>query len=112
MRFDGIVVGVAAFLLIGLFHPLVIRCEYYFSKNIWPAFLLAGAALLVPAFCAGSEAVRAVFAVAAFTCFWSIRELFQQEKRVERGWFPENPNRKKKGGPGKDRDVENKGAVK
>jgi len=25
---------------------------------------------------------------------WSIHELFEQEKRVERGWFPKNPNRK------------------
>jgi len=29
----------------------------------------------------------------AFSCFWSIWELFQQEKRVVRGWFPENPKR-------------------
>ena len=30
----------------------------------------------------------------AFSSFWSILELFQQEKRVERGWFPKNPKRK------------------
>ena len=29
----------------------------------------------------------------AFSCFWSIHEMFQQERRVLRGWFPENPKR-------------------
>ena len=27
-------------------------------------------------------------------CLWSIRELKEQAKRVERGWFPKNPKRK------------------
>ena len=29
----------------------------------------------------------------AFCCFWGILEMFLQEKRVLRGWFPENPKR-------------------
>ena len=29
-----------------------------------------------------------IFAVFAASSLWSIRELFQQEKRVEKGWFP------------------------
>ena len=28
---SGILIGLASFLLIGLFHPIVIKCEYYFS---------------------------------------------------------------------------------
>ncbi|MCR5759707.1 MAG: DUF4491 family protein [Bacteroidales bacterium] len=28
-----------------------------------------------------------------FSCFWGILEMHQQEKRVLRGWFPENPKR-------------------
>ena len=31
--------------------------------------------------------------VIGFSCFWSIVELKQQTKRVERGWFPKNPRR-------------------
>ena len=27
-------------------------------------------------------------------CLWSIRELKEQAKRVEHGWFPKNPKRK------------------
>ncbi|OYP40493.1 hypothetical protein CG709_05125 [Lachnotalea glycerini] len=29
-----------------------------------------------------------------FSCFWSVQELVEQEKRVEKGWFPKNPKRK------------------
>ncbi|MBO6095755.1 MAG: DUF4491 family protein [Bacteroidales bacterium] len=29
----------------------------------------------------------------AFSCFWAIHEMFLREKRVLRGWFPENPKR-------------------
>ncbi|MBP5571706.1 MAG: DUF4491 family protein [Bacteroidales bacterium] len=29
----------------------------------------------------------------AFSCFWGILEMFQQERRVVKGWFPENPKR-------------------
>ena len=29
----------------------------------------------------------------AFCCLWGIHKMFPQEKRVLRGWFPENPNR-------------------
>jgi hypothetical protein len=29
-----------------------------------------------------------MFGLIAFCSFWSIKELFQQKKRVERGWFP------------------------
>ena len=34
---------------------------------------------------------KKVKGVTAFSCFWSILELFQQKKRVEKGWFPANP---------------------
>jgi len=35
-----------------------------------------------------------IFGAAAFSLFWGIHELFQQERRVLKGWFPENPKRK------------------
>ena len=36
----------------------------------------------------------ALLGVFAFSCFWSIIEVFEQEKRVKKGWFPKNPKRK------------------
>jgi len=38
--------------------------------------------------------VSAILATLGFSLLWSIHELFQQRKRVEKGWFPKNPNRK------------------
>ena len=90
----GIVIGLATFLIIGLFHPLVIRGEYHFGVRIWWVFLVMGLAAV-----AGSIAVRHVLwstllAVWGASSLWSIGELFEQRKRVARGWFPKNPARK------------------
>ena len=42
MNFQGIIIGVMAFLIIGVFHPIVIASEYYVGKKIWPLFLIVG----------------------------------------------------------------------
>ena len=88
---DGVIIGGISFALIGLFHPIVIWSEYHFSSRCWPAFLLAGLALL-----AGSVLVRqtAALGVAGMSCLWSILELKEQEKRVARGWFPKKERKK------------------
>lgn len=91
MNFEGIILGLATFLLIGIFHPIVIKSEYHFGVQCWPAFLLAGLAG-----CAGSLFVDNTYAsvllgVFSFSCFWSILELFEQRKRVKKGWFPKKP---------------------
>ena len=62
MYFTGIIIALSTFLIIGIFHPIVVKTEYYFGTRFW--FVL-GASLL-----------------------WSIGELFEQKKRVEKGWFP------------------------
>ena len=95
MNFQGIILGLSAFICIGIFHPIVIKSEYHFGVRCWPVFLIVG--LLC---CAASLFVENVYAsvilgVFAFSCFWSILELFQQRERVRKGWFPKNPKRKK-----------------
>ena len=42
MTFGGIILGVSVFLIIGLFHPIVIKAEYCFGKGCWWVFALAG----------------------------------------------------------------------
>lgn len=95
MNWNGIIIGIASFLCIGVFHPIVIKTEYHFSKKVWPVFLIAGIILCAISIFVESDVISAVVAVAAFSCWWSILELYEQEKRVERGWFPKNPNRGK-----------------
>ena len=90
----GIVIGVATFLIIGIFHPLVIKGEYRFGVKIWWLFLVMGIAAVI-----GSIAVRHILwstllAVWGASSLWSIGELFEQRKRVAKGWFPKNPGRK------------------
>lgn len=95
MNLNGILLGAAAFLSIGIFHPIVIKAEYHFGKECWWVFALVGVAFLVISCIIESTVLSAILGVVGFSCLWSIFELFQQEKRVQKGWFPENPKRKK-----------------
>ncbi len=89
---DGLLIALFVFLAIGLFHPIVIKCEYYFSAKIWPVFLIFGLIfVLASLFTEGNISIMC--GVLGATCFWSIQELKQQTKRVEKGWFPKNPKR-------------------
>ena len=40
MNFEGPLIGLATFLIIGVFHPIVIKTEYYFGTRPWWIFLL------------------------------------------------------------------------
>ena len=42
MYFTGIIIAISTFLIIGLFHPIVIKTEYYFGTKPWWIWLLAG----------------------------------------------------------------------
>ena len=37
--------------------------------------------------------VSSLLGVFAFSSFWTIKEVFEQEERVKKGWFPKNPKR-------------------
>jgi hypothetical protein len=92
----GLTIGIATFLIIGLFHPIVIKAEYYFGTKCWWFFLLSGLVFIVLSIIIKELIISTIMGVIAFSCFWSILELFQQAKRVEKGWFPANPKRVKK----------------
>ncbi len=94
MNFSGIIIGVATFLIIGLFHPLVIKAEYYIGVRSWWLFLLLGILSAVASLMVANLILSILLGVVAFSAFWSIGEVFQQKKRVEKGWFPSNPKKK------------------
>lgn len=91
MTLAGPIIGLATFAVIGLFHPVVIKTEYHFGTRPWPIFLLFGIACIVAALFVESTVGSAVLAVIGFSSLWSILELFEQRKRVEKGWFPKGP---------------------
>lgn len=91
MTFNGIIIGIAAFIIIGLFHPIVIKCEYYFTYKIWPVFLIVGVIAIIASCFIKQVVITAVMAIFGCTCLWSIIELKEQKERVKKGWFPANP---------------------
>ena len=91
----GLAIGLATFLIIGIFHPLVIKGEYYFGVRIWWAFLVVGVAAGAASVLLQGLFAQIVAGVVAFSSLWGIGEVFHQKKRVEKGWFPKNPKRKK-----------------
>ncbi|MBO7160076.1 MAG: DUF4491 family protein [Paludibacteraceae bacterium] len=94
MNITGLIVGLVTFLVIGLFHPLVIKAEYYWGIKSWWLFLIIGIAFMVGSMCVADLILSIILGVVAFSSFWSILEIFQQHKRVEKGWFPKGPGHK------------------
>ncbi len=92
----GLMLGICTFLIIGIFHPIVIKVEYYYGTRSWWFFLILGILGIIACIWVSDLFWSSLLGVIAFSCFWSIHEIFQQEERVRKGWFPKNPNRKYK----------------
>ena len=54
LNFNGLLLAVCTFLIIGICHPIVIKTEYYFGTRPWIVFLLIGLGCLVAALFIGS----------------------------------------------------------
>jgi hypothetical protein len=92
---EGIIIGLVTFLIIGLFHPVVVKAEYYWGTRCWWIFLLLGIVGITFSIIIANILIAAFCGVFAFSSFWTIKELFEQKKRVEKGWFPENRSKHK-----------------
>ncbi|MBR2456277.1 MAG: DUF4491 family protein [Bacteroidaceae bacterium] len=90
----GVVIGISTFLIIGLFHPIVIKAEYYWGTRCWWIFLLLGILTLAGSVWVDDLLISSLLGVFSFSSFWTIKEVFDQRKRVLKGWFPMNPKRK------------------
>ena len=90
---QGLVIGICTFLIIGMFHPIVVKAEYYWSTRCGWLFLFLGIAGVISSLCLENVVISSLLGVFAFSSFWSIKEIFEQEKRVQKGWFPKNPKR-------------------
>ena len=85
----GVAIGVLTFLIIGLFHPLVIKGEYYFGVRCWWVFLIMGIVAIAVSVTVTDIFWSTLSAVWGASSLWGIGELFEQRKRVRKGWFPE-----------------------
>lgn len=93
MFFTGLIIAFGTFLIIGVFHPIVIKTEYYFGTGPWQVFLVLGIGAIIASLCIAQVILSSLLGVIGASCLWSIGELFEQKKRVDKGWFPKNKNR-------------------
>jgi hypothetical protein len=96
MYFEGLIIAVVTFLIIGAFHPIVIKSEYYWGVKCWPVFALVGAILLGISLFVQNVLLAAIIGITGCSSLWSVLEIFEQRERVRKGWFPMNPKRKNK----------------
>lgn len=94
LYFTGIIIAVCVFLIIGIFHPIVIKTEYYTGTKYWWVFLVCGIISIISALFVENTVISSILGVLGASFLWSIGELFEQKERVKKGWFPNNPNRK------------------
>lgn len=90
----GIAIGICTFLIIGLFHPIVIKAEYHWGMRSRWWFVLLGVAGLVGSIMVADILLQTLLGVFSFSSFWSVKEIAEQRERVLKGWFPMNPKRK------------------
>ncbi len=72
---------------------MVIKCHYYFGTGCRWWFVLLGVVALAGSVAVGDVLWSSLLGVFAFSSFWTVKEIKEQEERVRKGWFPANPKR-------------------
>ena len=90
----GLLIGICTFLIIGFFHPVVVKAEYYWGTRCWWIFLLLGILGVIGSVIITDLLISSLLGVFSFSSIWTIKELFEQKERVKKGWFPMNPKRR------------------
>lgn len=94
MNYTGLIIAISTFVIIGIFHPIVIKSEYHFGTRSCWAFAFFGIAFIGASLFVSHEIWSPVLGVTGCSCLWSILEIHEQKERVKKGWFPMNPRRK------------------
>lgn len=80
MHFTGIIIALATFLTIGIWHPIVIKTEYYWGTRPWVVYLVVGLACIGAALFIENTIVSAIVGVFGASALWGIGELFAQQR--------------------------------
>ena len=94
LYFEGALLGLCTFLIIGLFHPIVIKGEYYFGTRCWWVFLFSGILFLAGALLVSDLFWSAILGITGFSRLWTILEIVEQRGRVRKRKKKKNPKRK------------------
>lgn len=84
----GLAIGLATFLVIGLFHPLVIKGEYYFGVKIWKAFLSLGIACCLLACIIDNIFWSTIMGVLDFPHFGELARCLSNGNELRKDGFP------------------------
>ena len=84
LNYEGVVLAAASLLIIAVYHPLVIKAEYWFGTRVWPLFAAAALICLSASACLRGV-VSPILAFLGATNLWSVVELKAQAKRVKKG---------------------------
>ena len=63
----GIVIGICTFLIIGLFHPIVVKAEYYWGTRCWWIFLILGIAGIIGSILINDILISSLIGVFSFS---------------------------------------------
>lgn len=92
INYQGVLIGLAAFFIIGLFHPLVIKLEYRFGKKMWWVLFIPGIFFITLSLFL-TQFFSIISGCLGFAFFWSTAEIFMQHERVLKGQAKRNPKR-------------------
>ena len=92
MNWQGLLVGLAVFAMVGVCHPMVVWMEYNIGRRVWKLLLVVGVFLLVPSLFA-SGVVASVLGGASAAVIYSAVEVVRQHKRAVLGRAARNPRR-------------------
>ena len=86
LHWEGLIIGISTFLIIGLFHPVVVKAEYYWGTRCWWIFLILGIIGIAGSLLISDILISSLLGVFSFSSFWTIKEVFEQRERVLKGW--------------------------
>jgi len=92
MNFEGIIIGIGAFLIIEILHPVLSKPNIILERE-FGLYSLLGDFFIVLSLFIESVIIAALIGVLGFSLLWGIHELFKQEERVKKGWYPKNMKR-------------------
>ena len=75
MYFTGIIIAIMTFLTIGIWHPIVIKTEYYWGTKPWVIYLLVGLICCGAALFIENIYLSSFLGVFGASALWGIGEL-------------------------------------
>lgn len=91
LNLDGLIAGLATWLIIWATRYACIKGEYYFRRKFRYVFLAFGIAGVIAGLLSNQLVVSAVLSIFGFANLWGIHEVIEQEERVSKGWYPRKP---------------------